>query len=159
MSNYVQQFIIKAYPAPDNILYHEWQTAQIVIYVGEDERDKSLEIAKEKLKTEDWIPIDFLDKSTLIEDRVQDDGGEVWDAYRRAKEGEIFFLPILDEDYIYSRKGGLSPMLPPIITESFIDKVIEKAGGHRLSKREADPGKTKNPDYRVGNYLIELKDL
>ncbi len=159
MTNYVQRFIIKAHPSPDNILYYEWQTAHIVIFVGEDNRQKSLEIAKQKLRQEHWVPIEFIEKSTLVEDRVRGDGGEVWEAYRKAKEGQLFFIVIIDDDFMFSRKGGICPMLPPRITETFIDKVIEKAGGHRLSKSEADPDKIKNPDYKIGNYLLELKDL
>lgn len=50
-------------------------------------------------------------------------------------------------------------MLPPRITEKFIDEVIIEAGGHRLTTEEANPDKTRNPDYKLDNYLIELKDL
>jgi len=159
MSNQVQRFHIKAHPSAENILYHEWQTAQIIIFVGEDNRSKSIEIAKRKLKQEHWVPINFLEKATLIEDRAREHGGEFWEAYKNAKEGQTFFLVALDDDFVFSDKNGISPMLPPRLTESFIDRVIEVAGGHRLFKQEADPDKTKNPDYRIGNYLVELKDL
>lgn len=159
MSNQVQAFLIRAYPAPDHVLYHEFQTAKIVIYVGEDDRNKSLVLAKEKLAEEKWIPIGFESKSTLIEDRVREEGGPAWQAYKSAKSGEIFFRHFLEEDFLYSRKAGISPMLPPRITEKFIDEVIQKAGGHRLTMEEANPDETRNPDYRIENYLIELKDL
>lgn len=46
MSNQVQAFQIRAYPTGDHPLYHEFQIAQIVIYVGEDDKSKSLDIAK-----------------------------------------------------------------------------------------------------------------
>lgn len=159
MSQFVQRFNLKAYPNKDHFLYHEWQTANIVIFVGEDNRNKALMLAKQKLKEENWKPIEFISKSTLIESRVKEEGGDIWEKYNEAKNGKITFLVFLDEDFIYSKKGGITPMVPPRISESFIDEVIVKAGGHRLSKNEADPDKTKNPDYRIDNYFIELKDL
>ena len=159
MSNQVQAFLIRAYPSPDHVLYHEFQTANVVIYVGEDDKNKSLILAKDKLAEEKWIPIKFEGKSTLIEDRVRQEGGPAWVAYKKAKSGDIFFTYFLDEDFLYSRKSGISPMLPPRITETFIDEVIQEAGGHRLSEEEANPDETRNPDYRIENYLIELKDL
>ncbi len=159
MSQQVQEFQIRAYPAQDHILYHEFQTANIVIYVGEDDKAKSLNIAKEKLVEEKWVPIKFVSKSTLIEERVKAEGGPAWEAYQRAKEGEIFFIHFLEEDFAYSSRSGISPFLPPRITEDFIDEVILKAGGHRLTAEEANPDETRNPDYKIDNYLIELKDL
>ena len=140
-------------------MYHEFQTATIVIYIGEDDKEKSLILAKKQLAEENWIPIKFEEKSTLIEERVKQAGGPILEAYKQAKSGKPFFMYVLDEDFIYARKGGISPILPPRLTESFIDEIIQKAGGHRLSKEEANPDETKNPDYRIGNYLIELKDL
>ena len=159
MSNQVQAFQIRAYPAYDHLLYHEFQTAQIVIYVGEDDKSKSVAIAKQKLDEEKWVPIKFESKSTLIEKRIEAKGGPPWEAYKKAKYGEVFFIYFLEEDYLYSSKSGISPILPPRITEDFIDDVILKAGGHRLSPKEANPDETRNPDYRLDNYLIELKDL
>ncbi len=159
MSNQAQVFIIRAYPAPNHPLYHEFQTAQLIICVGEDDKMKAMDLAKEKLTEEGWMPISFESESTLTEDFVKDEGGIEWEAYNKAKSGEIFFAHLLDEDFLYSIKSGISPELPPRITENFIDEVIKEAGGHRLSVEEANPDETRNPDYRIDDFLIELKDL
>jgi hypothetical protein len=160
MSNQAQVFLIRAYPAPNHPLYHEFQTAQLIICVGEDDQMKAIDLAKEKLTEEGWIPISFESESTLTEDYIKDEGGTVWEeAYNKAKSGDIFFEHRLDEDFLYSSKSGISPDLPSRITETFIDEVIEEAGGHRLSVEEANPDETRNPDYRIDNFLIELKDL
>ena len=98
---------------------------------------------------EKWVPIKFESKSTLIEERVAAEGGPAWEAYKKAKLGEVFFIHFLEESFLYSSKSGISPMLPPRITEPFVDEIIIKAGGHRLSPEEANPDEIRNPDYKL----------
>jgi hypothetical protein len=45
------------------------------------------------------------------------------------------------------------------VDETFVDRVVRRAGGRRLTDAERNFEKTRNADYRLGNYLIELKDM
>jgi hypothetical protein len=160
MSRYVQRFCVYAYPAKDHPIYYEWQTAQLVILVGEDSKNLSLEKAKRKIEHEHWVSIEFEEKAILIEERVRESGGELWEAYCQAKEGEMFFRSWLDDPIELSTKQKtFPPMLPPRLNEPFIDKVIKKTGGHRLGSAESNFEKTRNADYILDNYIFELKDI
>lgn len=155
---HVQRFVIKAYPQADHPKYYSWQAASILLFVGESNRYKAQQLALDELSMRKWIPEKFLIRDTLIEDLVKAEGGEVWDAYNRAQNGEIFWLEDLEE-IPFSTKQELSPMLGPRLSEEFINKVIHDAGGHRLTKEEAADFKEKNADYILEEFVLELKDL
>jgi len=159
MSKNVQRFLVSAYPAKSHPIYYEWQTAQLVIFMGEDNRNLSIKKAKRKIESEHWIAVEFKHKETLIEERVRESGGEVWDAYCQAKKGETFFRVWLDDPVKFTTKKKFPPMLPPRLNEQFIDKVIDRAGGHRLTKEEANNERTRNADYILDSFIFELKDI
>jgi len=50
-------------------------------------------------------------------------------------------------------------MKAPRIGEMFLDKVLNRAGGRRLTVDEADAQNGRNADYVVGDAVVELKDL
>ena len=116
-----------------------------------------MEKAKSLIAKNHWVAIKFTGKSTLIEERVRQVGGQVWEAYLQAQRGENVFLDSVNQPA--SKKEKRPPPLAPRVTEKFIDQVITRAGGHRLTKQEANNEKSRNADYLIDDYVFELKTL
>lgn len=154
MKSNIQRICVKAKPSKHNHEFYEWQTASICMFVPENDKMLAVKKAREELSLRHWEFISYEDKSTLIEVRVKEEGGEVWDAYQYAKRGNIFFR-VFPEHF---GAGKFRPMLPPRITERFMDSVIQHAGGNRLQETEKIEGR-KNADYLIGEFIFELKDL
>ena len=157
MSKRVQRFVVKAHPTDTHPRYYRWQTGTLCLFVGEDDKALAVRKAKNEIAKKNWVAIRFTDKATLIEERVRQVGGRVWEAYLQSQRGEIFFLDSVDQPT--SGKQKLPPPLAPRVTETFIDRVIAKAGGHRLTKQEANYEKSRNADYLIDDYVFELKTL
>ena len=159
MSISVQRFIVKATPSKSNKRYYEWQTATIVMFIPENNKKLAIDKARKTLVKNHWDLISFENKSTLIEERVREEGGEVWEAYRSAKNGEVFFLVSPDHfgagTDVFDKTFKL--FRPCRITETFIDSIIQDAGGKRFSEINANV--LKNADYLIGDFIFELKDL
>ena len=129
----------------DHPKYFDWQLANVCIFIAESDQEHAITKAKGKLIAERWRMIEFQGGSTLIEERVKAEGGEIWEAYQLAEATGSFFRA-----FIEGRTGDRQdPMVPtfPRITEKFIDKVVARAGGRRLTAGESDHDKTRNADY------------
>lgn len=159
MSQEVQRFTVRGCPAPDHPEYYSWQTANICIFVGEDNKSTAVKLAESEISKRKWLPISEMTKETLIEEIVFDEGGEaVCRAYKDAKKGMFFFGEWL-EQIPMAKKDGISPMKAPRIDESFIDEVIFSAGGRRPTSVETKDETVRNADYVLDDAAIELKDL
>lgn len=154
----VQRFIVRAYPSEKHEKYFPWQATTVVVLVGENNKEISQRIALKELSKRNWVPEKFIRMDTMIEELVRKEGGDLWEAYKKAQKGEIFWLEDTEE-IPFSTKDKPTLMSAPRLTEEFIDRVIEGAGGHRLSKEEAAECLGKNADYILDDFVIELKDL
>ncbi len=78
------------------------------------------------------------------------------DAYRIAQEKAIFctFFP----DTFAPGDKNLGRILSPELGEKFVDRIIEHSGGRRLTAEECGID-SRNADYRLDNWILELKDL
>jgi hypothetical protein len=159
MSQRVQRFVVRAFPKENHPKYYPWQTATVCVFIGEDERERAVEMAKSLLEQRGWTICEFLDKATLIESRVREAGNEIWRAYQEAKSGSPFLKEELDQLSPSHKDGGIPPQSAPRMNEAFIDRIILKAGGRRITSAEADPQKTRNADYFLDEYVVELKTL
>lgn len=124
--------------------------------VPEDDKQLAVKKARQELKHRHWDFISYESKSTLIESRVREEGGEVWEAYKRSKKGE-FFIKVFSDAFGAGDKSFI-PVLPARISEEFMDKVMEHAGGKRLPTLQKLQG-MKSADYLIGGFVFELKDL
>lgn len=159
MSREVQRFIVHACPAPEHPEYYSWQTAQLCLFIGEDNRERAFVTACDEIKRQHWLTIGPFRKETLIEQRVLGEAPEaVRAAYAEAKAGKLIFKRWLDQMPL-ATKGSLPFPKAPRIGEAFVDRVIIAAGGRRLTKAEADDEKSRNADYLLQDTVIELKDL
>jgi hypothetical protein len=155
MSVPIQRFVVKAYPTVDHPDLHPFHLHTICVFIGEGDYDQAQARAEKELWKRKWRIVRYLDKSTLIEERVKAFGGEVWDAYLLAAKGRIL-IKSESNDNILPKSFS---MAIPAFDEKTVDRAIEKAGGHRLTKEEANNQHTLNADYVLGNWIIELKEL
>lgn len=154
----VQRFILKAHPSKEHKKYYSWQGATLVVLVGEDDKALAEHKALVEIKRRNWIPDEFIRKDTLIEHLVREQGGSLWPAYCEAKKGSIYWVEDVD-DIPFSTKDNPISMSAPRLSETFVDKFVENAGGHRATAAESADFKEKNADYIFNDYVIELKDL
>ena len=152
----IHRICIRAKPAPNHPQYFEWQVASICMFVPEADKRAALQKARELLACERWEFVEYEDKSTLIEDRVMEQGGAVWDVYQYAKSGKIFFRVF--PHHFGAGDKELSRFRPARITEAFMDDMIARAGGRRVDGEGIRQG-IKNADYVLGDFIFELKDL
>lgn len=153
----VQRFVVRTKPLPTHSEYFEWQTATLVLFVGDSDRVHAQRCAESEARHRGWEILEFLDRSTLIEQRVRELGGEVLAAYREAEAGKLFVLEALDAPAFHTKQN--CPPGPPRLTEAFVDRFVVSAGGERLPTHASDPCHPKQADYRIGNLILELKDL
>jgi len=103
-----------------------------------------------------WEILKTEERSTLIEERIRNEGGDVWTAYQTAVS-RGFWIKIFPDHFASGKRKIM--ITGPRIGEAFVDKIINRAGGRRLTAEERNNEKTRNADYIIGNYLIELKDI
>jgi len=133
--------------------YKEWQTAHIVVFVRAETRPEAIEAARHVLRRERWAILNVELCDRLVEERVREAGGPVWDAYCRAQcRGHS--LTVFPKHFGAGSDLHL-PIRPPRVTEEFMDRVVVAVGGERL---DAD-GATRIADYRIDDWVFELKDL
>lgn len=154
----VHRFIIKAYPTKDHPEFHVWQKATLLLFIGNTDPFVAEQEALEELKRRCWVPEAFEYRDTLIRAAVQEQGGEIWDAYVQAEQGSIFWLEDL-ESLPMCKKDEALWGTGPKLTELFVDTLIEDSGGHRLTAEEAGEFREKNADYVLGSYVLELKQF
>ncbi len=152
----IQNIVVRAKPSRDHPEYFEWQTAKICMFVRDADRERALGTARAELERRRWSLLECINKSTLIEQRVRAEGGEVWAAYVLAQQEGIFFK-VFPEHFGAGRDGP--PLIRPArISESFMTEVIQDAGGRRLVE-DSSAQATLNADFLLGDYVFELKDL
>jgi hypothetical protein len=154
----VQRFVARVKPHRDHPRYFEWQTGIACLFIGETDKTKAQELADREIRCRGWERIEFVERATLIEEHVRREGGAVLDAYLKAQAGEPFYVEELDE-IAFATKASHPPLMAPRLTESFLDRVVLAAGGERLDTDHTSPNRPKTADYRVGDLVLELKDL
>jgi hypothetical protein len=159
MSVAVHRFFVRACPSVNHPKYFGWQTAQICIFIADGNRDRAFEIAVQAIQKEKWLPIGAFRKDTLVESRVLIEGSDaVLKAYKEAQAGQII-LKVFTDQAPMATKDKSPYMKAPRIDESFIDRVVQLAGGRRLTEAEADAQNSRNVDYVFDDSVVELKDM
>lgn len=149
----ISRVCVEAKPEQDHPEYREWQTANLAVFVRASSRLDAIRAARKVLEDARWAVIKIELCDLLVEARVEAQGGPVLDAYRRAqRDGHA--LTVFPKHFGAGTDVGV-PMRPPRVTEGFMDQVVVDAGGERL---ETD-GSTRLADYRIDDWIFELKDL
>lgn len=151
----ISRVYVHAKPASNHRDYDEWETANVVVLVQASDRETALTRAREVLQRHCWEIIALQLCDQLIEDRVREQGGEMWKVYQQAQvEGEGAAIKIFPRHFAPG-PGGIPAIRAPRVTEAFIDVVVEDVGGVRLQTDD----ESRIADYRIGEWLFELKDL
>ena len=151
--NSISRVCVHAKPNPENVDYAEWQTARLVVFVTAASRDAAIASSRATTEKLGWSVLKIELCDCLVEERVRDQGGEVWALYQQAQASgqSMKIFP----DHFGAGPGGIEAIRPPRVTENFMDEVVRDAGGRRL---RAD-GNTRIADYLIENWIFELKDL
>ena len=151
----VQRFLLTARPARNNRRYRRWETADICVFVKEADHEAALEKLSKLLKEHRWELLWFERKDTLIEERMRQQGGDVWNSYMIAQTRGYYFVEFPQHFATGSRR---KPTAPPRINESFVDAMILTAGGRRLTDEECGTAE-ENADYLLNGHVFELKEI
>jgi hypothetical protein len=149
----IQRIIVKAKPSKLNKDFEEWETASICVFIAESNEDLAIERAVAEIQRRKWEVIRFELTSSLIKERVQEAGSDVWAAYQEAERTGLSFGVFPDN--FGAGRGGIPTIRPPRISEKFIDTVVSDIGGQKLD----EDGTNKTADYLIEDWLFELKDL
>jgi hypothetical protein len=113
----IQRICVNAKPARAQPEYYEWQTASVCMFIAETDKARALEKARSELSRRHWEFLTYGNKSTLIEERVREVGGEVWEAFEHARRGRIFFKVF--PDCFGAGNKIFHPILPPVLPNCF----------------------------------------
>ncbi len=152
MSN-ISRVCVHAKPARRHRFFKEYETASVVVFVQADTEEFALHSAWDVLRRHCWEVLELQLCDLLVEDRVREQGGEVWNLYQQALE-EGAALKVFPKHFSPGR-DGIPAIQAPRVTEQFIDTVVSDVGGERL---ETD-NEHRIADYRIDDWLFELKDL
>lgn len=153
----VQRLIYYAKPLASHPHRCEWETARIVLFLRAATRSEGEALANSCLNERYWQPIRLLVHTDVEECRALAASEAIANAYHTARSGGVFFEEF--PDTFGPRRKSETMVFSPAIDEAFVDRVIERAGGHRLSDEEADQQQSRNADYLLDNYVLELKHL
>jgi len=139
-----------------NRTFHLWQTADVVIFVSAPDWKVAEERRTQILEEHRWEVLTTRSRSTLIESRVVEQGGKVLEAYNTAS-CRGYWVEIFSDHFGAGKRN--KTIRAPRIDESFLDQIMAKAGGRRLTLEERGYDKIRNVDYLLQNSLVELKDI
>lgn len=145
-------------PTAKHPRYYTWQSATLVVFVSDTDRARAEDRARESAKSEGWVTLEVSQRDTLLEERVRREGGKVWAAFEHAKNTGVAITEFLD-DPPFTTKGDGRAFAVPRLTESWFDRVVQKAGGQRLPVDLEGGRHVPTADYLLGDFVLELKDL
>jgi hypothetical protein len=152
----IYRFIQHCKPASNSRAYHHWQTTEVVLFISASSRTGALQRRLQVLQEQRWDILQTREKSTLIEERVREAGGPVWEAYQTCIQRGYWVQ--VSPDHFAAGKGRMT-MRAPRLKEPFVDRLVTVAGGRRLTAEERGHEKIRNVDYRLLDYLVEHKDI
>ena len=152
----VQRFIVRAKPAANHRKYRPWETASLVVFIGEGDCATALFRLDAVLRTHRWELLAFEEKGTLVEQRVREIGGDVWAAYQTAQTRGDYLVELPEH---FGAGNHRPPLAPPRINEHFVDEMIRRGGGRRLTDAERGGDGDENADYLLDDFIIELKEI
>ena len=153
----VFRFCSSRQPTANNPKYATWQPANFIAFIAAENGLAAEKKFQAKLKKLHWKILDWNLRDKLIEERVREIGGEVLQAYEVAlTRGERYRV---DSEHFMADTMAKNTMSPPRPDESFIDGMVLRAGGRRLTAEERDNDQAENADYLIEEFIVEGKDL
>ena len=141
-------FFVSAFALnPRRIIRRTRLTADLIAFILADNGPTAEIKFEAKVKKLHWEILEWKLRDRLIDERVRAEGGAILEAYELAlKRGEMVRV---DSEHFMATTMAQNPMSPPRPHESFLDKIIETAGGRRLTDDESGGEAEKNADHIV----------
>jgi hypothetical protein len=155
MSAPIQRFLLVARPAANHRRYQRWETAKLCVFVREFDDKPALDKLSRILAEQRWELLWFERRDVLIEERLKEEGGDVWEAYLTAQTKGYYFEELPQH---FGAGTKRRPSTPPRFNESVVDAMIIDAGGRRLKEEESAIDE-ENADYLIDGHVFELKEL
>lgn len=152
----VLAFVFRAKPTAANPTHFEWQTATIIGLIASDNPMKAALHIRALTAQQSWQPLEELRAQELTEEKALRASTEVRSDYIEARTGRPV-LRVVHQTFMPGRLPNAA-IIPQRVDEEFITRVVVGAGGTRLGEHSGGSG-PKVTDYRIGNILLELKDL
>lgn len=126
------------------------------MFVANPDSYAAVQNALDELNHRCWVPEAIEHRDILVREAARKEGGEFWEAYLQAEQGNLFWLEDLENLPMCEKSVELWGT-GPRLTETFVDNLIQNSGGHRLTAAEAGEFREKNADYVLSKYVLELK--
>lgn len=152
----VRRILLRAKPGSKHPKFEQWETANICVFVRDDDPQKAVHRALAELSARAWDVLEIRRTDTLIEERVRAEGGDVWEAYLAASRGQVYMRTDPERPGLMTR--GQPRFLPMEIDESLFDQIVKSVGGQRITELVSGEAEL-NADYLIGNTVFELKTL
>jgi len=148
-------FIVQAKPAPNHSEFKPWETGELVCFIS-CEDGFGLRHLDAVLRQQNWELLSVKKADILDERKVREHGGDFLVGYESA-ERNGFHVFVFPEHFGAGR--GRTPFAPPRINERFVDAMIQRAGGRRLTAEECGGIGDENADYLLNGHVVELKEM
>src|SRR5271157_180337 len=155
--NKVFRYAVVAKPTKNHQKYFDWQTLDMVLFVGDTDGNVAEGRAIAFLKKQNVRIVEFKLRDQLIESKVLAAGDDIRDRYLKAKTG-VALLAFQRVREFFSDKQSPPPQFP-MLTEAFFDKVAQRAGGIRFPASKTEGIAVKSADYVIEDCIVELKFL
>jgi len=155
MNEPIQRFLLVARPASNHRRYQRWETAKLCVFVREFGDEPALDKLSKILDEQRWELLWFERRDVLIEERVKEEGDDVWSAYTAAQTKGNYFVELPEH---FGAGDKRRPSAPPRFNESMVDAMVVESGGRRLKEEECAFGE-ENADYLINGHIFELKEL
>lgn len=155
MESPVHRFLLAARPARNHPQYRPWETADICVFIGGENHDRAFDKLEVILKERCWELLRLERQDVLIEERIRQQGGEIWKDYQTAQE---LGHHISEFPQHFGAGSGRRPTAPPRFNEPRVDAMVADAGGRRLTETECGSD-DENADYLLDNHVVELKEI
>lgn len=151
------RFVCRAQPTINNPKFSTWQPADVIGFIKADEGPSAQTDFLKFLANLHWKVLEWQIRDQLIEGRVREAGGDIWDAYEMAEKRGRWYK-IVPEHFMADTVARM-PLSPPRPDEAFVDRIITRAGGRRPTAEERAFDSEQNADYVLDDFILELKDL
>lgn len=153
MNVVIRRVSVHAKPAATHKEFKQFETANIVFFAWASSEEEALLQVRAYLKLHQWelLQIELSNILTIPPRRA---ASPEMNAFIDEAMSNGFAARVFPKNFAPGREG-IPVIRPPRVNESFIDRVVLDVHGERLQT----DNENRIVDYRIGNWLFDLKDL
>ena len=155
----IQSFVARAIPYPHNRKFRPHETAVLIVFIREETRDAGIETFRRVLARERWQLLDLDSHTRESKDELRVDGPPLLlEGYEHAAiHGD--WIHAIPDHFGAGKKNPFGLIRGPRLTETHIDRIIERAGGSRYQPDGPEDQRPRNADYIFCDHIVELKEI